>query len=239
MTCITWNIEWASMATPRGDMIAKIVADADPDVVCFTETTRGMEPEYGYLIDSNPDYGYPNTGGKRKVALWSKSPWLEVDSVGSIDLPGGRFVSGVTEGICFVGVCIPWHDAHVSTGRKDRQRWQDHRLYLQGLKNVVQHYCSFTVPVCLLGDFNQRIPRSWQPKDMAEQLMDVMGVGLKLATAGLHDEEGQQLIDHIAVSGHLAVRIEKILPKSTGDGLHLSDHSGISFLLAPYGDNGG
>jgi hypothetical protein len=60
----------------------------------------------GYCLDADPDYGYPNKGGRRKVILWTKHPWTEVDATGDEAIPTGRFVSGVTGGIRFVGVCI-------------------------------------------------------------------------------------------------------------------------------------
>jgi hypothetical protein len=33
--------------------------------------------------------------------------------------------------IRFVGVCIPWRDAHVRTGRRDRAPWEDHLRFLE------------------------------------------------------------------------------------------------------------
>ena len=56
------------------------------------------------------------------------------------ELPGGRFVSGVTMGIRFIGVCIPWQSAHVSTGRKDRKSWEDHLIYCRHLTGIIEKY---------------------------------------------------------------------------------------------------
>lgn len=77
----------------------------------------------------------------RKVILWSKNPWRDIDYVGDESLPTGRFVSGTTMTsigeIRCIGVCIPWRNAHVSTGRKDKKQWEDHEPYLEGLKKVL------------------------------------------------------------------------------------------------------
>ncbi len=186
-----------------------------------------MIPSHGYAIKSEQDYGYPNLGNRRKVVLWSKEPWLLADTIGSTKLPTGRFVSGITFGVRFVGICIPWFDAHVSTGRKDRTRWQDHRLYLQGLKPLASTYLKHEFPVCVVGDFNQRIPRRRQPKDVYNLLLDTFVHGYTLATAGIKDEQGRLLIDHIAVGRRLSLRIKNLIPKKLAPGLPLSDHVGV------------
>ena len=227
MKCLTWNIQWATKRSRKGLRINQLVAEADPDVVCFTEATMGMIPENGYAIESDPDYGYPNKGNRRKVLLWSKHPWQAVDTVGSKALPSGRFVSGITKGIRFVGVCIPWFGAHVSTGRKDRVRWQDHLDYLDAFTPLADAYCNAGLPVCVTGDFNQTIPRSRQPLEAAQRLSRVFEVGLDIATAGIVDAEGKQLIDHVAACGQLLVELEEIIPKKSSTGLLLSDHVGI------------
>ena len=105
MKCLTWNLEWKTPASLAGRLIQEQVATLDPDVCCYTEVVRTLIPE-GSCLDADPDYGYPNKGGRRKVILWTKHPWTEVDATGDEAIPTGRFVSGVTGGIRFVGVCI-------------------------------------------------------------------------------------------------------------------------------------
>ncbi len=199
MNCLTWNLEWAPPKGPRADWIMKHVAAANPDVVCFTEVLRDIMPP-GHLIEANADYGYPIQEGRRKVLLWSREPWTEVDVVGDEMMPSGRFVSGITGGIRFVGVCIPWKDAHVKTGRCDRQPWEDHLAYCQGLARVLKRHAEKSTPVCVLGDYNQRIPRINQPVQVFDALMAAIPPNFNVATAGLTATEGFNFIDHIAVS---------------------------------------
>ena len=227
MKCLTWNTEWATAASARGKRIKKLVNDVDPDLLCFTEATLSMIPSGGYVIKSGPDYGYPNKGSRRKVLLWSKQPWQEVDTLGSSALPNGRFAAGITQGIRFAGVCIPWRDAHVRTGRKDRTHWEDHLQYLDALTPLVAAYCAADIPVCVTGDFNQRIPRSRQPLHAAQRLSRLLDSGLQTATAGILDAEGQLLIDHVATSEQIQVHVDQIIPKKLGPGTPLSDHVGI------------
>lgn len=98
-------------------MIRQEMNRIDPDVMGLTEVGVAITPQ-GHVIEADPDYGYTHDGSRRKVILWSKTPWEEMDAIGDPEMPTGRFVSGVTQGIRFVGVCIPWRDAHVKTGRK-------------------------------------------------------------------------------------------------------------------------
>jgi hypothetical protein len=156
-----WNVMWAKAGTERGEAVRKRLEEAGFDVICLTEGvvggnrrprlkpggiqgSCGLLPEGGYVIDSDPDYGYRMIEGRRKVLLWSRRPWREVDRVGDPGMPGGRFVSGVTEtpagDVRVVGVCIPWDWAHVKTGRKDRERWEDHLRYLGGLERYLRGF---------------------------------------------------------------------------------------------------
>ena len=111
-----WNTEWASPKSKRGRFFRD---KFDSDVICVTEGYEALLPDNGYVISSDEDYGYKTIKGRRKVILWSKNQWTEIDNFGSKEMPTGRFISGITMGIRFIGICIPWRFAHVSTGRKD------------------------------------------------------------------------------------------------------------------------
>ncbi len=185
----------------------------------------------GYSIESDADNGYPNNGERRKVILWSKQPWTNIDTIGDNEMPSGRFVSGVTSGVRFVGVCIPWRDAHVKTGRRDRICWEDHLAYCRGLERVLARYSTDRTPVCVVGDFNQRIPRVGQPINVAQALADAIPADFMIATEGLKDAEGADLIDHFVVSPDLSTSITQIVPRFSLDGTRLSDHVGVAASL--------
>jgi len=226
MNCLTWNLEWASPTSSRSELIREFISEAEPDVACYTEVTYAFMPER-YCLFANADYGYSNSADRRKVALWSKHPWSDVDAVGDESLPTGRFISGVTAGIRFIGVCIPWKDAHVRTGRKDRLPWEDHLLYCDGLKRVIQRYIKNENSICILGDFNQRIPRESQPESVFRSLMSAFPSTFRILTEGKIDDEGNSLIDHIVVSPDLVGTHIKIIPRFSPDRTRLSDHVGV------------
>ncbi len=226
MKCLNWNVEWRTPRSAGGKWIAQKIGEVDPDVSCLTEVTEALIPE-GEVIRSDLDYGYGNKGDRRKVVLWSREPWTEIDLVGDPELPGGRFVSGVTMGIRFIGVCIPWQSAHVSTGRKNRKSWEDHLIYCRGLTRIIEKYGKEDRPICVLGDYNQRIPRVSQPVQVAKALAACFPTGFTICTAGMDDLEGKPLIDHCAVSPGLSAQVTEIIPKQTPDGNPVSDHAGV------------
>ncbi len=227
MKCLTWNLEWAAPGSKRGQRIREMISALDPDVACFTEVVRDLVP-VGHTIEAGADYGYPNHENRRKVILWSRHPWTRIDTTGNIEMPPGRFATGNTGGVQFVGVCIPWRDAHVRTGNRNRNPWDDHLSYCRGLGQILARYEKDAIPSCVLGDFNQRVPRVNQPLDVAQALADAISDRFQIATEGIKDAEGNQLIDHFAGSPHLTISVTSIIPRFTSDGTRLSDHVGVA-----------
>jgi exonuclease III len=204
-----WNTEWASPKSKRGRFFRD---KFDSDVICVTEGYEALLPDNGYVISSDEDYGYKTIKGRRKVILWSKNQWTEIDNFGSKEMPTGRFISGITMGIRFIGICIPWRFAHVSTGRKDRKPWEDHISFIKNL----------TIPkgeTVLLGDFNQNIPRKNQPEFTYDCLVKLID-GMKLLTSNM-------ALDHIVISKKLMGKDIKRIPTFSN-----SDHDGISCLIS-------
>jgi len=228
-----WNVEWASRASERGSFFSQRLVELASDVICITEGHADIFPDGGHVITSDADYGYSTTPGRRKVLLWSRNPWREVDTLGSRFLPPGRFVAGTTDtprgAIRFVGVCIPWRDAHVRSGQRNRQPWDDHLTYLQHLPPLLQPDRS--MPTVLLGDFNQRIPRARQPERVFSALTAVLSPDFRLATAGPIAGAPDLAIDHLAVSGALEPVQTDFLSHHDATGARMRDHFGLRVSL--------
>ena len=141
---LTWNVEWATPRSQRASEILSRIRGRAPEVVCLTETHDELLSREGYAACSRPDYGYPLRGHRRKVMLWSREPWGQVDDVGIDSMPPGRFVSGVTRTslgpVTVIGVCIPWSGSRTEArrGRERKRRWEDHQEYLAGLTEVLR-----------------------------------------------------------------------------------------------------
>lgn len=202
----TWNVEWASPLSRRGKVIRECLTASKADVICVTEGFAENLPAGGQIIEAHPDYGYPLREGRRKVLLWTRHRWRDVDAFGNEHLPPGRFVAGTLDcdgaSIQILGVCIPWPAAHVSSGRRDRARWEDHLLYLRALGDDLRRRPA--MPTIVLGDFNQAIPRVRQRLDVAEALRtEVLELDLQALSAHMRAEDGLPFIDHIVVSRHI------------------------------------
>jgi endonuclease/exonuclease/phosphatase family metal-dependent hydrolase len=228
-TVVVWNAEWRTLSR-QADTIRNHLWHHKPDIVCLTESHVSFPPA-GFTISSEENYGYPLKPLRRKVILWSRSPWIDTDSSGSSELPPGRFVSGRTSTaigeLTVAGVCIPWPDAHVSSGRKDRSRWEDHLTYLKGLGPVIDklpHQC------VVAGDYNQYIPRRKAPLNvyqaLEQALLSRLGIATDAASLG-----GAGLIDHLAHSDGLRISEVEALPNILPDGRRISDHVGVKIVL--------
>lgn len=230
MRISTWNVQWATSRSARGRQVADALTALDADVIVLTEGCAALLPADGHIIDAGSDWGYRvDDPARRKVLIWSKHPWTDVDSIGSDELPPGRFVAGTTVTpigeVRVVGVCIPWRSAHVTHGHRDRRPWEDHSRFLEGLVPVLDAVSGRTV---LAGDFNQRIPRTIQPTLVSQQL-DAALAGFAVPTAVVREP---QLIDHIAHSLDMRSVGGAQLIDNFAYGVELSDHIGVTIELA-------
>ena len=230
MRAVTWNVEWA---TPRSRRTTEILSRIDrhaPEVVCLTETDVGLLSQRGYTICSQPDAGYGIKINRRKVILWSREPWDEVDDVGLDSMPPGRFVAGVTQTslgkVTVIGVCIPWFGSRTEARRKAerKMRWEDHEQYLAGLTEILGRAPAKRMIV--MGDFNQAIGTgSRARRELRLALKKAFPASMEIATSELAFQ-GRKSIDHIALSDDWAVGSLDVI-SNIYEERKLSDHFGV------------
>lgn len=225
---LNWNLEWKRPRGPKGRLITEIIQAVEPDVAVLTEA-NGAYLDSGYEVTGEPDYGLGAQGDRRKVTMWSRQPWQNVDHGRRWTLSSGRFVAGRTQtpigGVTVLGVCIPWHDAHVRQGRQDRARWEEHMTYLEGLRQLLND--GVDAPFVVVGDYNQRVPRNWQPKRVFEALEDALAGRAEIVTGGEVGGLGEQVIDHVAVSPELRASRVYGISRFHPEGGKLSDHHAV------------
>ena len=224
MRVATWNAQWATPTSARGRAIRGHLETVGADVVVTTEDYRSVWDRYPSVVDGGAEWGYPVIGNRRKVIAWSAAPWSDVHVVDT-GAAKGRLVSAVTVGggvaVTVVAVCIPWAAAHVSSGRRDRGRWDDHVEFCATLGDLLG---SLSGPVVVAGDFNQAIPRQRQPLRVHAVLMQAFD-GFEVASAGC--TEVGPLIDHVALGRGLASTGVYAWSKEI-DGVRLTDHAGVA-----------
>ena len=235
MVIVNWNTEWASARSPRAKIIRQRILDFDPELVCLTEAYLDFLPDSGYIISAEADYSYPKIKGRRKVLLWSRRPWANSSARSPAGMPPGRYVYGETEtslGLLGIhGLCIPWAEAHVRTGHKNRTRWQDHLAYLSVLPAALDSQdCELQI---LAGDFNQRIPRKRVPVYIYQTMQEVLQDRFTIITGGVISPIDKQTIHHIAVVEKLGAGRIQSISNMGPEGQKLSDHFGITAHLQP------
>ena len=232
---VNWNVQWATPRSAREPEIRRRIDALAPEIVCLTETDEQLLSRDGHSISALPDYGYGDRGARRKVMLWSRQPWSNVDNHGHEDLTPGRFVTGVTQtsigAVAVMGICIPWFGSRTEArrGAERRERWADHEQYLGGLRKILAGQAP--VPLIVMGDFNQVIGEGARaPVQLRQSLKDALSPNLTIVTADL-TFEGRRNIDHIALStGLICQSVETITNIHTGR--KLSDHYGIAATVS-------
>lgn len=230
---LTWNLEWARPSGVRGARAQRQIDALDPDVMALTEVHLASLPDDANTIWADADYGYDGPPDRRKVGLWSRWGWTDTDTTGAAGMPGGRFVAGTTPTphgpVRVIGVCIPWHMAHVTSGRKDRDPWDDHLAYLAGLAEVIDADNHDLLVV--MGDFNQRFTGHRAPERIHRTLVEAVG-DLTVATADTPTGLDHHPIDHVAHSASLApTSVIGISRTAADDAKPISDHDGVAVDL--------
>ena len=229
MLLVNWNVEWATPRSNRRSEILRRIELLAPEVVCLTETDIRLLGDNGHSIYSQPD-PVQTIETRRKVLLWSREPWRQVDDVGAEGMPPGRFVSAVTSTsvgeLTVIGVCIPWHGSRTRyTGDSVRRgAWEDHQQLLGLLPQVLERVGRRRV--IMVGDFNQQVgQRGYAPGHIRDALKAAMSAWLTLATPVL-GFAGRRTIDHIALSEDLSAESLGTI-SNVHEGRKLSDHFGV------------
>ena len=220
-----WNLEWAPPRGMRGKHIIRMLDDACLDILCLTEAFEEIAPPAGELITCSHGNRYADRVGGKKVMLWSRSGWSARIEASEDTLFASRTAAGIAPTpfgeIRVIGVCIPYAGSHHMATSK---RWEDHLAYLDGLNAFLT--ADAAIPTVVVGDFNQAVPRRFQPKSVAEALTKVFCEKMSIATAELSDADGEPAIDHLACTRDLAFDLRCVLPR-TASGQRLSDHFGF------------
>ena len=231
----TSNVQWATPSSRRTTEILRRIGRHAPEVVCLTETHDGLLAQRGHAICSQPDYGYTVKKHRRKVMLWSREPWNQVDAVGIDSMPPGRFVSGVTQTsvgeVAIIGICIPWFGSRSEATRnlERKKRWEDHEEYLARLAEILGQVDGKRLIV--MGDFNQIIGSGARaPLELQSALRNAFSPSLRIVTADLAFQ-GRGNIDHIALSTDWTVNSLSVI-SNIHEGRNLSDHFGVAADLS-------
>jgi endonuclease/exonuclease/phosphatase family metal-dependent hydrolase len=105
----------------------------------------------------------------------------------------------------------------------NKSLWQDHNTYLTHLTEILT---SHRAPLIIAGDFNQRLPRKYQPINSYQLLVNA----IQYLTVHTKDTTDPALIDHIATTNDFELRTRQVIHRQC-DGNALSDHDGVTVNL--------
>lgn len=235
LTISTWNVEWRKSASGDAEVIRERLEAIDPDLVCLTETHVDFLQSWGgYTVHSTDDWGGKIFGSRREVLLWSKYPWRNVDTLGSPDLPPGRYASAVTQTalgeVTLAGVVIPYHMSNVRYGTRNRRLWELHGIYLDALAEVASALPRNSI---VLGDFNQRLGNTWIPRAVRDKLLSVLS-DHPIVTGGELEPLGKAAIDHIALGGTFQATRTWAISNYHAE-RRISDHFGVCATICQLG----
>lgn len=247
MRILNWNTQ-ADRHRVGSDKLRKIkerVAGYDADIICLTEAYPEAMPDGERTAKSELSaWGRPEERGARKVLLWSRFGWSNVDTIGSPNMPPGRFIKATTsadyEQWTIIGMCIPYahYRNHAKWGNQRKSFWGGACEYLDGLREEVLPrlseeflpYSKNPLNTILLGDFNMQIPAFNYPYKGSEvnQKRKETFDGWLIPTAGI----SRHFIDHIAMSTELRVDALRFISRYDSDETQLSDHNGVVIDIA-------
>lgn len=233
MRVATWNIGWASGG--RRELVRDRLAGLDADVIVVTEGDAAALPDDYTVVSPDDGWGYrvahPH---RRKVLLASRRPISDLTTTTPKDMPGGRLVSATivvgSSPVRWHAVCIPWSQAHVSTGRRDARPWSEHEAFLRGLHQILNTDAP-GLPWLVIGDFNQRLPRGRQPEQIHALLLECLG-NARIGTAGTLPGLTAPGVNHIVGSPTIAFADVAGFGRRSPEGSALSDHDGVIATLS-------
>ncbi|KQU73112.1 hypothetical protein ASC75_05490 [Aminobacter sp. DSM 101952] len=93
MRVICWNTQWHRGTSWQGAAIRDRLFAAQAEIICCPEAHEDFLADEWHGIFSQRDAGCPIKAGRRKVTLWSRHPWAEIDDLDRTTyLPGVSFV---------------------------------------------------------------------------------------------------------------------------------------------------
>lgn len=239
MKILNWNTQADKLrpGTVKFERVRQLIAGHDADIICLTEAFPELTPEGGHKETSDLSDWAPEARGARKVVLWSRFGWTNIDKTGSANLPEGRFVCATTtfggKHLNFVGMCIPYHNYRVrkTWGGKRKNPWEGACEYLDALREDILTRASFQRRSILLGDFNLQVPPKGYPgiNSAVNQRREVTFSGWTMPTTGVRNapELDKPFIDHIACSPDIRVQAPQFFSRFDTDSAELSDHNGV------------
>lgn len=238
---VNWNAQADRQTSSRATAIKSLLDCLDADVICLTEGYPANLPDGGHIITSELSNWRMESKGARKGLMWTRTIWLDVDTIGSTRLPEGRFMAATThinaQPVRFYGVCVPYQHYRTQERWQEQRKkaWQGAEEYLVALREDILSQISQDQPCVILGDYNLQIPPGGYPghHSQVNREREMTFSGWNIITAGKLEHAGldRKFIDHVALSKHFSVFDMQFIQRTTKNGLEISDHNGVRIKI--------
>jgi len=232
---LVWNLQRKELNSEAAAAQVETIKTRAPDISVLTETWIGWSDILGgNEVSAFGAVWSPTHADERKILLWSAKPWKDPEWLAFEGSPVGRIVAATTEtpigSMRVVGVCIPYHGANMRRKFNPAPMWWEHRHYLMQMIKFIGGQ-SKSIPLVIAGDFNQRIPGKFAPKELQASLIRALA-GTTLHTSGEIGEERIKLIDHCATTDNLALEELNLVHAPVLGGTAVSDHTGVIMRIS-------
>ena len=230
MRIVNWNIERKAPHSWQAQSLVSEIRYLAPDLICLTEAYEtSLSDMGGETISVTGVKWSKQADSERKVLLWSRTPWTDIEQHDLLNQTGAA-VSGITSlggrYVRVLGMCTPYHMASPVGVEPRAKPWSQHELFLDGLKPLLNEWKAGSLPVIVLGDFNQFHPRIWGAKSAHQKLVDALG-GMEVVTSGLHPGFEKHAIDHVVLSSGMVATSVSGRSRFDARGKPRSDHFGV------------
>jgi len=229
---VNWNFERRGPQTWQAASLITEISAYAPDLICLTEAhAASLDALDGHVIAHIGYRAEHKKPSERLVLLWSSRPWQRIDIPEPLQSAGG-LVAGITslagQDVLCVGVCIPYHMAKLANEQRTMP-WHHHKRFLTLLQPWLADR-GVALPVIILGDFNQRIPRTRASRGAYDMLRGAFAP-FEIITAGEISPLDEQTIDHVALAGELKPLRVEARSRFDQRGKPRSDHFGVFATL--------
>jgi endonuclease/exonuclease/phosphatase family metal-dependent hydrolase len=233
----TWNVEYAA-GQEKNERRLRRIHEMDCDVWILTETHDDLDLGAGHHKVSTTQR-VTGRAGARWTTIWSRFPISEVVPVEDSNRTVAALLATSTGPLLVYGTVLPWHSDRGPSA--DAKSWvEHHRVVPMQAREWRQLQDAFPdAALCVAGDLNMNLGGPHYYGTVT---------GRRMLRAGLEEAnlvcltETERIpagrlrhgpIDHICISKHLACEpVVDAWEGTDGDGVSLSDHSGLAVSLA-------
>ncbi|QNL18632.1 endonuclease/exonuclease/phosphatase family protein [Hyphobacterium sp. CCMP332] len=229
LSLLNWNIERHGPQTWQAKSLLSEIVEIKPNIVCLTEAHDASASDLGgHSVGVVGQNWSPTSHSERKVLLWSRREWSDVDMHDDLNEIGAAITATTSTEfgkVRVMGLCIPYHRATPFGSAERVRNWVQHGLFLGALYECLTGSAE-NRPDIIVGDFNRKLPSAWGSKSLLEKLEETFS-DYTIVTRGKLPPLDRKTVCHVAVKAGLECQAISLLDANDASGRARSDHNGV------------